>query len=91
MKLTHGPFPSPPKSPQTRSVVLPASEGGAEEGRLLARGQRLVLLQTEAEVAVAEKKREEGTSVFFCGHVVVDGLEFFFVGRVPYYDMHPLL
>lgn len=65
MKLTHGPFPSPPKSPQTRSVVLPASEGGAEEGRLLARGQRLVLLQTEAEVAVAEKKREEGTSVFF--------------------------
>lgn len=57
--------------------MLPASEGGAEEGRLLARGQRLVLLQTEAEVAVAEKKREEGTSVFFCGHVVVGGLEFF--------------
>lgn len=48
-------------------MVLPASEGGqADLGQLLERGQRLVLLQTEAEVAAAEAKREEGMCVFLC-------------------------
>jgi hypothetical protein len=43
-------------------VVLPAAEGGHER-QLLEKGQRLVLLQTEEEVAAAERKREEGECV----------------------------